>query len=155
MAEGQAISWTVGAEAPRERSVDWYWGLGVVAVAGAGVSVFFGNILLAIILVLGAGSIGFLALRGPREHIVAADERGITIDGTRYPYTNIHSFWVESDVEPPHLFLSMKGILTPHHSFPLPNHETGMKLRELLVRFVAEEEQGPHVGDHLADIFRL
>jgi hypothetical protein len=155
MDESQVISWNVGAGEPRERSNDWYWGLGVLAVASAVAAVFFGNGLLAVILLLGAGSIGFLAARGPREHAVKIDPRGISIDGTRYPFTSVHSFWVEHEADPPHLFLAMTGILAPHFSFPLEDEAHGQKVRALLVRFVEEEEQGPHVGDHLAEIFGL
>lgn len=155
MEEGQGISWTVGTNEPRERSVDWYWGLGVLAVVGAGVSIFLGNVLLAVILILGAGSIGFLAARGSREHAVVIDPRGIAIDGTRYPYSSVYSFWVERDMEQPHLFLSMRGIMAPHFSFPLPDHEKAVEVQSMLKRFASEEEQGPRMSDHLAEIFGL
>jgi hypothetical protein len=65
----EEMVWSVITHEHRERTTDWYWALGLVAIAGAVASVFFGNTLLAIIILLGAGSIGFLAIRGPREHI--------------------------------------------------------------------------------------
>jgi hypothetical protein len=155
MDEVQAISWTVGGEAPYQRTNDWYWGLGLFAVVGAGASVFFGNMLLAVILLVGATSIAVLTVRGPREHKVSVDGRGITVDGTRYPYTAVYSFWVEQDIDPPHLFLSMHGVLAPHFSFPLTDREQSNQIRALLQRFVPEEEQGPRIGDRLAEIFGL
>ncbi|MBP9711241.1 MAG: hypothetical protein KBD50_03235 [Candidatus Pacebacteria bacterium] len=155
MDEVQAISWTVGGEEPRPRSIDWYWGLGVLAFAGAGASLFFGNFLFAIIIVIGAVCAGFLAVRGPRGHTVSVGPRGISIDGTRYPYDSVYSFWVEREANPPHLFLSMHGIIAPHYSFPLIDSAQGEQVRETLKRFVAEEEQGPRVGDRLAEIFGL
>lgn len=155
MDESQAISWTVGGGQPLERSNDWYWSLGVLAVAGAGASIFFGNILLAVILLIGAFSIAVLTVRGPREHKVAVDPRGITVDGTRYPYTAVYSFWVETEIDPPHLFLSMRGILAPHFSFPLADRAQAGEVRTLLQKYAAEEEQGPHLGDRLAEIFGL
>jgi hypothetical protein len=99
MPEGnQEMSWSVITHEHKEHSVDWYWALGVLALAGAVLSVFFGNLLLAVIILLGAGSRwAYLVARGPREHEVKIDDRGLMIDGTRYPYSSIHSFWVEHD----------------------------------------------------------
>ncbi|TSC68705.1 MAG: Uncharacterized protein G01um101456_533 [Parcubacteria group bacterium Gr01-1014_56] len=156
MPEGkQEMVWSVTTHEHRARSVDWYWALGVVALLGAIASVFFGNGLLAIIIVLGAASIGYLAARGPREHTVKIDDRGVSVDGTRYPYSAIRSFWVEHEATEPHLFLSMRGVLTPHISLLLDDARQGEAVRAHLLKHIEEEEQGPHIGEHLAEIFGL
>jgi len=154
MPEVQEISWTT-APAHRERSNDWYWGLGALALAGALASIFFGNMLFAIIIIIGAVSIGILASREPREHSVKLDMRGIVVDGTRYPFAAIHSFWVEHEQERPKLFASMTGILAPHFSFELQDEAQGAQVRTFLRRFAHEEEQGAHIGEHLAELFGL
>jgi len=151
----QDMVWSVTTHEHRERTVDWYWALGVIAVAGAALSVFFGNILFAVVLVLGAVSIGYLAARGPREHTVKIDNRGITIDDTRYPFASVYSFWVEHEQERPHLFLTMRGLLNPHLSLMLDSEAQGNAVREHLLSHIKEEEQGPHVGEHLAEMFGL
>jgi hypothetical protein len=148
------VSW-VARRPHRERSVDWYWGLGSIALSGALVSIFFGNVLLAVIILLGAFSIGVLASREPREHSVVLDNRGVVIDGTRYPYSAIHSFWVEHETSTPRLFMSMAGIISSHFSFELEDEAHGNRVREFLRRHVREEEQGPHLGEHLAELFGL
>jgi len=155
MGDDQEILWTVQTHAHKERTTDWYWGLGVLAIAGAAASVFFGNALLAIIIGIGALSIGFLVARGPREHTVRLHRRGITVDGTLYRYASVQSFWVEHETEHPHLFLSMTGLVTPHFSFPLESESQGEQIRNFLRPLAKEEEQGPHVGEHLAEIFGL
>ncbi len=149
------MSWSVRGHEHRERSNDWYWGLGFIAVAVAGAAIFFGNFLFAVIILISASSIGFLVARGPREHSLKLDQRGIIIDGTRYPYASVHSFWVEHDTGTPRVFISMNGLVTPHLSFPLQDETEGTKVREFLKHYVAEEEQGPHVGERLAEIFGL
>ena len=65
MADDSGISWSVDTHEHRDHSTDWYWGLGLLAIAGAGLALFFGNLLFAVIIVMAAGSIGVLALRGP------------------------------------------------------------------------------------------
>ncbi|MDO8518041.1 MAG: hypothetical protein Q7S26_01995 [bacterium] len=154
-AQEQTITWHVQTHEHRERSSDWYWALGLLALAGAGASVFFGNILLAIILVVGAGSIGLLAARGPREHAVKIDKRGVSLDGTLYLYPAIQSFWVEEEVGEPTLFLTTNSIVMPHVSVPLDNAAHAGQVRAYLRRYVEEEEQWPHFGENIARLLGL
>ena len=150
----QGLSWQVDTHEHKERSTDWYWALGLLSLVGAGLSIFFGNILLAIILVLGGGSIGFLAARGPREHKVALDQKGLTLDGTLYPYKNISSFWVE-ETSTPRLLVSTSGVLHPQLVVPLLSGARASVVRQYMRRFAQEEEQHPHLGEHLAELFGL
>ena len=113
------------------------------------------NTAIAIVVVLGLGSIGFLAARGPREHGVRIDERGISIDGTRSPYPSIHSFWIERGVAEPRLFITMNGVLSPHFSLPITHKDEAVKIHQHLSRFIQEEEQGPHWGEHVTRLLGL
>jgi len=153
MAEEQAVAWSVVTHEHRERSTDWYWTLGVLAVVGAGAAIFFGNILLALILLIGAGSIGFLAARGPREHMVRIDGKAITIDGTVYPYKSIHSFSIREHPYP-ELILSIHSVLTPRMLLFLDNTSVDT-VRGKLSQHVEEAEYEPRLSDSLAEIFGL
>lgn len=161
MAEDAGISWHVETHKDTERSTDWYWGLGLLAVAGAGLSLFFGNYLLPIILLLGAGSLGVLAARGPREHIVSLTPRGVSLDGTLYRWGNVESFWVEgSDGHRPvgteaHLIVATKGILHPQLIVPLVDSARAQNVRAYIKRFCREEEQEAHLGHHVAQMLGL
>jgi len=155
MPDVQEISWVVTRE-HRDRSTDWYWGLGVLALGGAVGSLFLlENFLLAVIILLSALSIGVLAAREPREHAVKLDLRGIVVDGTRYPFASVHSFWVEHEASQPHLFINMTGVVAPHFSFKLQDEAQGERIRTFLRRFVTEEERGPHIGERLAEMLGL
>lgn len=152
----QGISWQVDTHEHKERSADWYWTLGFLVLAGAGLSIFLGNILFAVILLLAGGCIGFLSARGPREHMVAINQKGITLDGTLYPYKNIDNFWVDEALAGgPKLLVSTKGVLHPQLVIPLLSAPRAMAVRQYLRRFIAEEEQHAHVGEHVAELFGL
>ena len=129
-----------------ERSADWYWALGIITLVAAGACVWFGNALFAAILVLGAGSIGILAARGPREHNVRIDGRGISIDGTMHLYRDIHTFWVDHSEEP-RLYLTTSSLIMPRLSLPLEGRAQGDQIRSMLHRFVKEEEQEPRFSE--------
>lgn len=150
----QGLSWHISTHEHQDRSADWYWTLGLLVIVGVGLSLFFGNILLAVILLLGGGSLGYLVARGPREHQVKLDQKGISLDGTLYPYKNVRSFWVEESAEP-RLLISTSGVLHPQIVVPLLSPARGMAVRQYLRRFIKEEEQHPHLGEALAELFGL
>lgn len=151
----QSISWAVITHVHKEHSVDWYWSVGIIAVVAAGVSIWLGNLLFAIIILVGVGSLAALYLRGPREHAVRVDHRGVHIDGTLYAYRSIASFWVERDPEYPRLYLSTHALVSPHIMLPLESGAQAEQVRSYLKRILTEKEQDPHVGEHLANMFGL
>lgn len=152
----QGILWQVTTHEHKERSADWYWALGLLAAGGAALSIFFGNILFAVVLLLSAGCIGGLMARGPREHAVKIDQKGITLDGTIYPYKNIDSFWVdEARHDDPKLLVSTKALLHPQLVIPLISAPRAVTARQYLRRFAKEEEQHMHMGEYLAELFGL
>ena len=156
------ISWSVLTHEHRERSNDWYWALGLLAVVGIGVSIYFSNVLLAIILALGVGSIIFLSIRGPREHDVTITPRGVTIDGTLYRYPSIRSFWVSIEDVPDdsyepraRLFLSTPSILHPTFMLPLDSLDHAEAVRDYLLDYIEEVEQEPHFAEHVAELLGI
>jgi hypothetical protein len=154
MAEDSGIQWSVDTHEHHEHSIDWYWGLGLLALAGAGLATFFGDFLFAVIIVLSTGSLGVLALRGPREHTVRVSERGVSLDGTLYRWSAVSSFWVEESIEP-RLLVSTKNVLHPQLVLPLGDRTRAASVRSYLRRHAQEEEQQPHLGEHLAELFGL
>ena len=150
-----SISWDVVTHVHKERTADWYWALGLVAVVAAGVSIWLANILFAIIILVAAGSLGVLAARGPREHNVHISEKGISIDGTLYAYRALKSFWVDKNPEYPRLYLLTHGIMAPHIMLPLDSTVQGEQIRSYLRPRLEEVEQEPHFGEHILELIGL
>ena len=157
MPASQELVWHVETHEHKEHTADWYWALGLLTLVGAALSIWFGNILLALILVIGAGSIVVLKVRGPREHQVRVDARGVTLDGTLYPWKSIHTFWVQPDETRggPCVYLTTHSMLNPRITVPLDSREHADEVRAFLKQFAQEEEQTPHFGEHLAEILGL
>src|SRR6185436_2971744 len=147
----QVISWTVVTHVHKEHSVDWYWSVGIIAVVSAAISIWLGNLLFAIVILVAIGSLGALFMRGPREHSARIDSRGVSIDGTLYPFRAIASFWVDRDSEFPRLYVTTHAIMSPHIMLPLDNAAHAEQVRSYLKRVVEEKEQDPHFGEHLAE----
>jgi len=160
----EGISWSILTHEHKDRSPDWYWTFGILTLVGIGVSVYFLNILLAIILAVGSITIIILSVRGPREHEVHLGPRGVTMDGTLYRYPSIHSFWVSIEhaedasleLEPrARLFFKTSGYLHPRIMVPLDDTTHAEEVREYLLQYLEEEEQEPHFAEHLAELAGL
>lgn len=154
------IVWHVLTHEHKEHSTDWYWALGLLTVAGAGASIFFGNLLLAVILSLGGISIAVLKIRGPREHQVKLDARGVTLDGTLYQWKAVQSFWIHTNPpgSEPRLYLNTHSLLMPRIVVPLDSAAHGEQIRALCLQYAEEapeEEQHPLFLEHIAEIFGL
>ena len=161
MAEDSGIQWSIDTHTHTERTIDWYWGLGLIALAAAVLSVVLGNPLLAVIIFLAAGSLGILVHRGPREHTVGLNPRGVSMDGTLYRWDSVVSFWIEGTHGPlpagrqAHLLISTQGILHPQLVISLGDPGRAQNVRAYIKRFAKEEEQHPHMGHHIAQMLGL
>jgi len=151
----ESISWEVLTHVHKERTNDWYWALGLCAIVGAALSIWLGNLLFGILILVCAGSIAGLVMRGPREHAVELDERGLSVDGTLYPYRSLQSFWVDANPDYPRLFITTKGIITPHMALPLDNQDHAVEVHAYLLPRLLEVEQEPHLGEYVAEILGL
>ena len=159
MAQGEGIAWIVHTHEHQDRSTDWYWTLGLGAVVGAALSMYFNNPLLAGIILIAAGSIGTLVARGPRTHWVKVNSRGIVMDGTLYPWESVHSFYIEpfnaEQGQQGLLLVTLKSYLTPQLVLATEEPSRASALRAYMKKYAEEEEQEPHLGEHLAEIFGL
>ncbi len=166
----EGIRWHVATHEHRERSNDWYWGFGIIALIAVGACIYFGNYLFAVILGLATLSIGLLLWRGPREHEIHVHPRGITLDGTLYPYDSLQSFWVHvenpydykipeelhAEFEPrAHLLLSTHSYVHPRMAIPLADLDHAQEVRDYLAEFLEEVEQDRHLTEHIAEALGL
>jgi hypothetical protein len=132
------LEWDAHEYEHKERSSDWYWAVGIVAVSGAIASIIFGNVIFALLILLCVFSLT-LHINNPPDVIqVMVNEYGITRDDTLYPYHSLHSFWV--DEEHPHrkVILKSKKLLMPLIVIPLGEMD-GDEVREILLKQLPEE----------------
>lgn len=140
-----------------ERGTDWYWAVGIVATAAALTSLLFGNILLALVIVAGAGALTLQASKQSREHHFGIYEEGIAIDDNLYLYEDMRDFSVLEFIDPeqpPALSIKTNHIMAPHLWIPINDHDP-----EVIYEYVNQHiEEGFHeetILDRITSILRM
>jgi hypothetical protein len=104
------------------KSSDWYWALGIIAVASTVASILFGNYLLAALIAIATVSLALHAAKQPPLHRFRLVEKGIVIGEDLHHFERMISFSVLEDVKgelPPMLSIKTESWLSPHLIIPL------------------------------------
>ena len=114
------LRWSAYEHEHIERTSDWFWALGIIAVCAALTSILFSNILFALVIIVAAGVIALIARTPPELHDFEIAERGIKVGDTLHTYSEIISFWVETEAEEePLLLVDTIKFMSPNLVIPL------------------------------------
>lgn len=157
MAREVFFEWQAEGYLFEEKSSDWYWALGIIAVAGAVASVLFGNIILALLILVAAGTLALSSLKKPSMHVFSITEEGLMIDEDLYEYESILSFSVLEYIDPklpPALSLRTHKLLAPHLIIPIVGPDP-VEIYEFFAEHVEEGKHDESVIDRVIDLLRL
>ena len=111
------------------KTADWYWALGIVAVASSIASVLFGNYLFALLIIIATSAIALHAAKLPPLHHFRLVETGIIVGNDHHPFSTMESFTVLEDIEgkyPPILSIKIMSWHSPHLLIPLEGVDVDM-----------------------------
>ena len=133
------IEWDAHEYEHKERSPDWFWAVGVISVSVSVAAIIFGNIILGILVLIGAFALSLFANRPPSNLRIVVDEKGIIKGRVRYPYSTLESFWI--DIEHPHkkIILRSQKMFMPLIIVPLGDSIDAEQIHENLSQFLKEE----------------
>ena len=114
------IRWQAYEHEHIERGRDWFVALGIIASCAALISVIFGNVLFAVLILVAAATMALLA-RTPRALVdFELSDRGIRVGDVMHRYEEVISFWVEEhDANPPILLVDTTKWLSPNIVMPI------------------------------------
>jgi hypothetical protein len=150
--ETKKYNWSVAPYEHYERSVDWYWAMGIVSIAIIIIALVNRNYLFAFLILLG-GVLIILSLRkAPDNMRIEISEQGIMINGHLYLYDHIESFWMYKDLsEAPNLLIHTRRTLFPKIVIPLLSDMNFVEMHSFLADKIREEEQYASSIDRLAE----
>lgn len=140
-----------------EKGADWYWAVGIIAIAAIVAAILFNNIILALLIGAAALAIGVQAARHPRDHRFAIYDRGLAIDDRLYLFEDMFSFSVLEYADeslPPSLSIKTKHLLAPHLLIPIVGYDP-VEIYSFFLEHVDEGRHDESVFDHLVDLLKL
>ena len=137
----------------QEKNGDWFWALGIIAVAGAAAAFLLNNILFGILILIGSFVIAIYGSQRPKLIAFSITDRGIRVGRKLYPFQNLKSFWIEDRFEGrPVLLLQETGTFTPLISVPIEN-EAPEEIRLFLLERLSEEEHDISLSERIMEMF--
>lgn len=132
------INWVTHEHEYKERSQDWLWAVGIVAVSIAIASVIFGNTIFGILVLVASFSMAIFINREPDEVEIVVNEKGIARGRIFYPYESIDSFWIDHEHSHPKILLRSKKFFLPLIIVPLGDSDPE-EIHSTLSRLLDEE----------------
>ena len=117
----RSIYWEAPEHNHIEKTGDWYWILGIIAISGSVASMIFGDVLFGIVIILAAGTMYLVGHRKPRVIEFEVSARGIRIEDTLYPYATLESYFLdETALVNPQLIIKSKKLFMSLLIIPIP-----------------------------------
>lgn len=145
------LRWNAHEHAHFERGSDWYWALGIIAVATAITAIIFADVLFGILIIVAAFTMALISRTPPRDIEFEISEKGIRIDNVVHPYKEIIAFWVEKDSDPLLLIDTIK-VMTPNLIIPLEGVDPNA-VRSHLLKHVKEVEMKEPLAHKIVEFF--
>ncbi|NCS98726.1 hypothetical protein GW764_00915 [Candidatus Parcubacteria bacterium] len=136
------ITWETLDHIKEEKSSDWFWIVGMVTIAGAVLSIFFNNILLALIILLSAFA-SFMFMHTPAKiEKYELNKKGIVVGEDLYLYSSLDSFCVvdEDGYERDRILIKSNKFFMPLIIMPIGNEVEVDEVRDFLLEYLDEEE---------------
>lgn len=129
------------------KTSDWYWVAGISAVTILVVSALFGDILFGVVLVLGLVTLIMHGKLPDATYQVEINEEGIRVENKMYPFNQIMSFSIDTEINPHHLIIVSKRTIAPRISIPFSD-VSGDEIAEVLKSHGVTEDKIPHHAFH-------
>lgn len=137
--EKLSLTWEAPEYHHYQRSTDWFWAVGIIAICIAILAFVYNNALFGILILLSTGILVFYTLREPDIINYEINQRGIMVGKELHPYLTIESFWLETRLGEPKIILKSKKNLLPYIIIPL--HEESVEdVASILSEFLEEKE---------------
>lgn len=136
----QKLSWQILEYKKKEKTVDWYWAVGVIAFSLAVIAIIVGDGLFAIFIIIATAILLSFSNTEPRMFVVNVDKRGINVGSDKYPFATLDEFWIDiTDENSPKILLKSKKVFMPLIVIPVEDHHH-LDIRDFLLQYLPEKE---------------
>ncbi len=147
---GEEIYWEYYEYEFQEKTADWFWIFGTIALLLIIIALILKNFLLALIILLSAFILGTYAKRPPSLITYGLGRHGIKHGSDTFRYETIKSFWINKQSN--HLIIESTRMIKPHISIPLGETDPEL-IRKKLLPIIKEQEYRGSISDFISDFF--
>jgi hypothetical protein len=137
--EKQIFKWNTLEYKEKNRSVDWYWAVGIITIAIVVIAIFLQNFLFAVLILISVGTLMMFAIRSPKVMECTVNERGIILEKYLHPYSELEAFWISNSESEPKLILKSKKQIMPLTIISIEEVDPS-ELRVYMLNFLDEKE---------------
>lgn len=137
--DNETIQWQAPEHHYHEKTIDWYWVLGIIVVGLIIASIFLGNILFGILMAIGGFALAIYGTKKPKMVDFSIDYRGVKIDKNLFHFEDLKSFWVNHDDHENELLIESNKTLMPQISIILGDTDP-IEVRRILLKYLKEEK---------------
>lgn len=133
------VSWTEKEYDHKERHIDWYWTLGLISLIGMGLTIWKGNYLFALFILVSTACIILFYSRHPMDIEFIIQTSGFTIGKEFYKWQDIKSFNIDKSGKYPKLILEINKYFLPISTIPA-NNEVIEDIRTELTKIIPQKD---------------
>ena len=138
----QKISWEAHDHIKREKTSDWFWAVGIIAVGVIILAIYFNNLLFALLIALAVFTL-FIQKHTPPQMIgFELNQRGVVVRDVLYPFTTLESFNVvdEDGFDRDRIIFKSKKVFMPLIVVPVEKAVDLETARMFLIEHIKEED---------------
>jgi hypothetical protein len=151
MDEQPTMEWRAFEYTEKERSTDWFWAFGIIAVSSAVIAILYKDYLFGIFIILAAIILGFMAIRKPELETFRITPKALELGNDTYAYTTLKSFHIlEKDNEESVLLVMSTRAVIPLIPIPLGDASPS-EVRETLRHYLPEDRHEEPTAHKIMD----
>jgi len=134
------ISWQTLEFEYKHKSSDWFWSLWIIALAIIAISVMYGNVLLAVLVLVASFTISLQATQKPKMINVEINQIGIKLDDEMHTYNELTSYGIIKNKKETKLVVRTNKAMTPYMVLVLDDDIDEDVLDDFLFQFIERKE---------------
>lgn len=131
----RTIRWSAPEYVHKDRSVDFFWTIGLIALASCGLALWLHNYLFAIFILIAGSCLILFSIRHPQEMQFTAQTEGLYIGKELYEWNKLQGFSIKKDEPYAKLILLTSKKFLPLYTIPLPP-ELSTEVKESFTKFI-------------------
>ena len=133
------IEWQAPEYTHKKKSADFLWTIGLVAIIGCIIALWFHNYVFAIFIFISGACLILFTLREPQEISFSIGSDGIHMGKDKYAWATIKGFAIKKSGDSSKLMIVTSKYFLPVYTIPLPSNLVE-EVKEVLLKVVPAVE---------------